>query len=79
MNKKARTLVESLIYLAEGGLFNAAKIFARSLNTPVIERVMQKIPQFTMMSSKDQEDLDILKKIMGNLSLVLNKVLVDIS
>ena len=79
LERAARDLVENLVYLADGGLQNAAKVFERLLRNPTIKTVMQEVPGFAVMNAKDQKDLVQLKKIVGSVSLTLEKMLEHIS
>ena len=79
LERAARDLVENLVYLTDGGLKNAAKVFDRVLRNPTVKTVMQEVQGFALLQSKDQKDLVQLKKIMGGISLALEKMLKHIS
>lgn len=79
LERAARDLVENLVYLSDGGLKNAAKVFERVLRNPTVKTVMQEIQGFALLQSKDQKDLVQLKKMVGNVCLTLEKMLKHIS
>lgn len=57
LERAARDLVENLVYLTDGGLKNAAKVFERVLRNPTVKTVMQEVRGFALLQSKDQKDL----------------------
>jgi hypothetical protein len=79
LERAARDLVENLVYLADGGLKNAAKVFERLLRNPTIKTVMKEVSGLAVLESKDQKDLVQLKKMVGSVSLTLEKMLKHIS
>ncbi len=79
LERAARDLVENLVYLTDGGLKNTAKVFQRFLRNPTIKTVMQEVHGFALLQSKDHKDLVQLKKIVGGVSLALEKMLKHIS
>ena len=79
LERAARDLVENLVYLTDGSLKNAAKVFERVLRNPTVKTVMQEVRGFALLQSKDQKDLVQLKKMVGSVSLTLEKMLKHIS
>ena len=79
LERAARDLVENLVYLTDGGLKNAAKVFERVLRNPTVKTVMQEVQGFALLQSKDQRDLVQLKKMMGGVSIALEKMLKHIA
>ena len=79
VQRAARDLVENLVYMADGGRANSARIFECLLRNPTIKTVMEHVPGLTVLRSKDQKDLVQLKKIVGSVSITLEKMLKHIS
>jgi hypothetical protein len=79
LERAARDLVENLVYLTDGGLNNASKVFERVLRNPTVKRVMEEVRGFALLQSKDQKDLVQLKKMVGSVSLALERMLKHIS
>ncbi len=79
VQRAARDLVENLVYMADGGRANSARIFECLLRNPTIKTVMEHVQGLTVLKSKDQKDLVQLKKIVGSVSITLEKMLKHIS